>query len=90
MFMSDKKSSRKFIAEIYSETADIFQKQVSERGTKQKAAISAAMRLWAELPVEIQARLLDQSLNGSAFIELVNQVIDERISSKKKTSLKKG
>jgi hypothetical protein len=84
--MAVKKTCKNLIAQVYSDIADTFQNQISERGIKQKAAFSAAIKLWTELPPEIQARLLDQSLNGSTFIGLVNQVIDARFSKKKSSS----
>jgi hypothetical protein len=35
--------------------------------------------LWCALPLEIQAKLLDQSLEDESFVELVRQIADEQI-----------
>jgi hypothetical protein len=36
------------------------------------------------LPLEIQAKLLNQSLDGNSFIELVRQIVDEQIKKAEK------
>ena len=35
--------------------------------------------LWVQLPEEVQAKLLNQSLDGKTFINLVRQIADEQI-----------
>ena len=64
-----------------SEVVDLFTSQVNERGHKNKRALEAAVRLWISLPEEIQARLLNKTLSENSFIELVNQIVDERIAA---------
>lgn len=68
-----------FGAELPVEIVEIFRRQCESRHQQKFGALAAAVKLWTELRVEIQARLLDQSLNGSAFIELVQQIVDERM-----------
>ena len=57
-----------------------FQSQWKTRGQVRNRAVQAALKLWIELPVEIQARLIDQKLDGLSFIELVQEIVDERIA----------
>ena len=40
------------------------------------------------MPVEVQARLLDQSLETDNFIELIEQIVDERIEAGRKAARK--
>ncbi len=80
-FMSEENSSRFLSVEIPSPLFEAFDKQRLERGQVKKAAVVAAIKLWIELPEEIQARLLNQALDGSAFVELVEQIVDERIAA---------
>ncbi|MCK4959196.1 MAG: hypothetical protein KAT00_07340 [Planctomycetes bacterium] len=61
-----------------------FTEQADARGVKVKRAVAAAAKLWVELPPEIQARLLNQSLDESAFIGLVRQIVDDRIEAGRK------
>lgn len=61
-----------------------FTEQAEERGVKVKRAVAAAAKLWVELPPEVQARLLNQTLDENAFIALVQQIVDERIEEGRK------
>ena len=51
-----------------SAIVDAFNRQLERFGDsiKKKRALSAAVKLWTELPAEIQIRLLDQSMDGNA------------------------
>lgn len=59
---------------------DQFTDQVDERGSKIKRSLAAALKLWITLPEDIQARLLSRSLDADFFIELVHEIVDERIA----------
>ena len=61
-----------------------FRRQAKDRGQQVKYNLEAATRLWVSLPVEIQARLLDKSLPETAFIELIGQIVDQRIEEGRK------
>ncbi|MBN1126951.1 MAG: hypothetical protein JXA82_18260 [Sedimentisphaerales bacterium] len=84
--MATSKNEKSLIAQVDLGLADKFQAQLAERGQKQKLAMSAAIKLWIELPVEIQARLLDQSMDSSAFISLVREIVDQRIQEGRKAA----
>ena len=71
-------------AHVKEKLADDFSQQADERGYKVKRTLTAAARLWLELPPEIQARLLDKKLSGSAFIAIVRQIADEQIEKGRK------
>lgn len=55
--------------------------QAKERGQVSKKNLAAAVKLWLELPEDIQARLLNQSLDTSAFEAMVEQVIDRKLEA---------
>ena len=74
--------------DVDSKIVDEFLKQVDNRGFKKKRALAAAVQLWSELPEEVQAKLLNQSLENSAFVELVRQIADEQIKKAAKNPKK--
>lgn len=85
--MMEKKYEEKganLASKVPASLAANFRRQAKERGQQVKYNLEAATRLWVSLPVEIQARLLDKSLSETAFIELINQVVDERIEAGRK------
>ena len=79
------KNEKLLSADINHKIVDNFLSQASKRGFTKKRVLAAAIKLWTELPLEMQARLLDQSLDSGSFVDLVRQVADEQI----KKSLKK-
>jgi hypothetical protein len=87
MKMAYKSDERTVAGDIPIKLFEDFENQRSERGQVKKAAIGAAIRLWTELPPEIQAKLIGQSLEGSAFVELVRDIVDEHIKAKQPTSI---
>jgi len=58
-----------------------FRSQARQRGQKVKKNLAAAAKLWVELPETMQARLLNQSLDANSFIEIVQQIVEERIEA---------
>ena len=86
--MVQKKSEKLLSADIDRKIVDNFLSQASKRGFTKKRVLAAAVELWTKLPLEIQAKLLDQSLDSGSFTELVRQIADEQIqkAQKKKTS----
>jgi hypothetical protein len=77
--MVQKKNEKLLSADIDCKIVDKFLSQASERGFTKKRALAAAVKLWTELPLEMQARLLSKDTNIDSFTELVRQVVDERI-----------
>lgn len=82
--MVQKKNEKLLSADVDRKTVDKFLDQASSRGFTKKRVIAAAAKLWIELPLEIQAKLLNQSLDGNSFIELVRQIVDEQIKKAEK------
>jgi hypothetical protein len=78
------KNEKLLSADIECKTVDKFLSQASERGFTKKRVLAAAAKLWIELPLEIQAKLLNQSLDGNSFIDLVRQIADEQIKKAEK------
>ena len=72
-------------SKVPAKIANTFRKQAQERGQKVKTNLAAAAKLWIILPEEVQAKLLNQSLDGNALVEFIRQIADEQI----KKSLKK-
>lgn len=66
---------------VPEELFDQFTDQAEHRGVKVKRSLAAAAKLWIALPPEIQAKLLNQTLDENAFISLVQQVVDDRIAA---------
>ena len=83
--MVQKKNEKLLSADINRKIVDNFLSQASKRGFTKKRVLAAAVKLWTELPLEIQAKLLNRSLDGKSFISLIRQIADEQI----KKSLKK-
>ncbi len=82
--MAYQKDEKTIAADIPIEVFQDFESQRKQRGQVKKTAVSAAIRLWVSLPEEIQARLLNKSLPETAFIELINQIVDDRIEAGRK------
>jgi len=75
-------------SKINLEVAKNFRLQAKERRQPIKYSLEAAVKLWTELPPEIQSRLLNQSLSPDSFIELIQQIVDERIETGRKVAKK--
>jgi hypothetical protein len=71
-------------AHIDPELCDHFLQQAHMRCIVKKRALAGAVRLWTELPAEIQARLLDRTAEENTFVDLVGQIVDERLGKPKK------
>ena len=71
-----------------AELVDKFTSQVDNQGSKIKRSLAAAVKLWIELPAEIQIQLLNQNLNTNSFISLVQEIVDERIGKGRKSAQK--
>lgn len=68
-------------ADIKISVLDDFLSQTRSRGFTKKRCVEAAIRLWTDLPVEVQAKILDGSMDTPALFELVQKVVDERIEA---------
>ncbi|MHC4620352.1 MAG: hypothetical protein ACYTEQ_21595 [Planctomycetota bacterium] len=73
---------------IDADLVDAFIAQVDAQGSKIKRSLAAAVRLWVALPQDVQTRLQNQSLGSDAFIELVQQIVDDRIDAGRKAAQK--
>lgn len=69
---------------IPADLKDKIDAQVEEYGWKIGRVVIGMAKLWAELPPLVQARLLNQSLDSDSFIELVQQIVDQRIEEGRK------
>ena len=83
--MAYRDNERTLGVDIPVELFDEFNSQRKKRGQVKKEAVRAMVKLWVQLPEEIQAKLLNQSLDGKSFISLVRQIANEQV----KKSLKK-
>jgi hypothetical protein len=68
--MAYKKTEKTLAGDIPIELFDVFDKQTMERKQPKKAAISSAIKLWTELPSEIQAQILEQSFDIKSVLLL--------------------
>ena len=73
--MAYKKNEKTLGADIDHRIVDDFLSQAKKRGFTKKRVLASAVKLWTNLPLEIQAKLLDQSLDDKSFIELVRQIL---------------
>lgn len=85
--MTDKKiknfyGNNGLIAQVSDEFRDIFQSQLKERGQKQKDVLIASIRIWMDLPLEVQAKLIDQSTDESYLNTIVENIVDKKLSEK--------
>jgi hypothetical protein len=71
-------------AHIDPELCDRFLQQAHMRCIVKKRALAGAVRLWTELPTDLQARLLDRTTEENTFTDLVRQIVDERLGKSKK------
>ncbi len=49
------------------------------KGFKNKHVMTAAAKLWVELPPEVRHKLLTSSYDNVSFVEVVRQIVDERL-----------
>jgi len=49
------------------------------KGFKNKHVVTAAAKLWVELPPEVRHKLLTSSYDNVSFVEVVRQIVDERL-----------
>lgn len=79
--MAYQENERTLSGDIPISDWDTFDLQVESRGQVKKKSLAAAVRLWISLDADTQSALLDKKTTSSAFIELVNQIVDARIAS---------
>jgi hypothetical protein len=77
--MVQKKNEKLLSADIDCHIVDKFLSQASDRGFTKKRVLAAAVKLWTELPLEVQARLLTKDPDVDSLTELVRQIVDEQI-----------
>ena len=83
--MAYKKGQTTLAADIPDTVFEAFDDQRLERGQVKKEAVSAAIRLWVSLPDELQGRLLNKTLSETYFVELIHEIVEERIQAGEKT-----
>jgi len=71
-----------------ADLVDAFTQQVEERAGKIKRSLAGAVKLWIELPPDIQGLLLDESLPSDSFIALVQKIVDDRIHAGRSVGLR--
>ncbi len=49
------------------------------KGFKNKHILTAAAKLWVELPRQVRQKLLTSSYDDVSFVEVVQQIVDERL-----------
>ena len=79
--MSIKNDEKNLGGVVPASVADAFVKQAKKRGYITKRAIAAAFKLWIGLPEDVQARLMNQSLRSNLFLDLVQEVVDDRMKA---------
>jgi hypothetical protein len=79
--MVQKEGEKLLSADIDCKTVDKFLSQASQRGFTKKRVLAAAVKLWTELPLEAQARLLSKDTDVYSFAELICQVIREQMNN---------
>ena len=77
--MAYNENERTLSADIPEKLFEEFNKQRKKHGQVKKEAVRAMVKLWVQLPEEVQAKLLNQSLDGKSFTRLVSHIADERI-----------
>lgn len=73
--MAYKETERTLAADLPEEICVRFEQQRKERGQVKKASILAAIKLWLDLPLDLQGRLLDESMSGDAFLQTVEEIV---------------
>ena len=58
-----------------------FQAQWKSRRQQKNGAVESAIRLWVDLPVTVQASIMDSELSANCLVELVQEIVDERIEA---------
>jgi len=71
--------NRGLIAQVSDEFREMFQNYIRERGQKQKDVIIASLRIWMSLPLETQARLINQSTSEVTLSQVVEDIIDKKL-----------
>lgn len=67
-------------ADIAADLFDLLEKQRRNRGQIKKDAVQAAIKLWVDLPRDIQSSLIDRSLDANSLVILVQEIVDQRIA----------
>lgn len=86
--MSEIKNAKSLGGMMDALLVDKFTQQIDERGGKIKRSLAAAVKLWIELPADLQGLLLDESLQTDSFIALVRKIVDDRIQAGRRAGLK--
>lgn len=66
-------------AELPEALVDQFMQQAEDADCKKKVALRAAVKLWVDLSPEMQRHLRDVSLSDQSFLEMVHEMLEERV-----------
>jgi len=86
--MAYKDNRETLSADIDKTVYEKFQTQWKARRQQKNGAAEAAIRLWVDLPLEVQGRLLAADLDANGLVELVQEILDHRIEAGRKAGLK--
>jgi hypothetical protein len=76
--MTTQKGKVQLVAHIPPELAEKFKAVCSRRKQPQTDVLEALARLWIQLPIEIQARLLsDEEFSESTLESLIHQIAEQ-------------
>jgi len=68
------------IAHVPVELATAFKEMCRRRNQPIRAAQAALMRLWLEIPLDLQARLLCEDEQGPQFKQLVREIVADELA----------
>ena len=86
--MAYKDTKETMSVDIDKDVYDAFQVQWKARRHYKNDAAEAAIRLWIDLPLEVQAHLIAKDLDANSLIALVREIVDERIEAGRAAGLK--
>lgn len=75
-------------ADIDKALHEQFQTQWKSRRQQKNGAVEAAIQLWIDLPLEVQAKLLAKETDANSLVRLVQEILDQRIEAGHKAGIK--
>jgi len=86
--MAYKENKETLSVDVDKDVFGAFQKQWKARKQYKNDAVEAAISLWIALPTEVQAKLLAKELDANSLVQLVQEIVDQRIEAGRKAGLK--
>jgi len=78
MFMAKTPGEIMLGAELPDALVAKFKRQAEEADSKKKRSLRAAVRLWVDLPLDVQVRLANKSQTDENFLDLFVRLLQER------------